>query len=270
MPGIQTAAYPTIETYLTLVRVYVNDTFKGATGTAGEGRIYTDDAPWVIPILNASLSDYQRDLDNSGVPTLTKEQVFFEMPPINSPMGQGVPNPAVQQYLSYSGFSDGLLNYNPPALPIDLLAPKKIWERPSNSGLTFTEVGKAAAGIPSLYQSYTLGSWEWRGDSIWWNGATVPKDVRLRYTAQVAYVGDLDPKYFPTTMLPFRESVEALAYLSAEKWCSPRLPPGATAALQQKYQAVIDKIINRQVKDFQNTKYSRAGFGDDGDMFGNW
>lgn len=256
--------YPSIEDWAILVRVYVNDTFKGATGTSGEGRIFTDDAPFVIPILNAAISDYQRDLDNSGVPTFTKEAFFTGLPVINSAAnGVGVPNPAVQQSLTYTGFFDGYQNYNTWLLPSDLLAPKKIWQRTTGTDLTLTELPRANAGLSSRYQNMSLGEWEWRGDGIYWNGATISKDVRLRYTKQVSFYGtDLNPDDFPNTPLPFRESVECLAYLGAEKFCSSRLPDGATNGLLAKYRTEMDKIINRQVKDMQNIRVSRAAYGD--------
>lgn len=262
--------YPSIEDWANLVRVYVNDTFKGATGTAGEGRIFTDGAPFVIPILNAALSDYQRDLDNSGVPTLTNEVIFYNLPPINSAAnGVGVPNPAVQQSLTYTGFFDGYLNYNTFLLPSDLIAPKRIWQRTTGTNLTFTLVQPAASGLRSMYQNFGIGEWEWRMDGLFWNGATIGKDIRLRYTKQVAFYGNtLSPSVFPTTPLPFRESVECLAYLGAEKFCSSRLPPGGTADLLARYRTEMDKVINRQIKDMQTRKYARLAYGDGGADWG--
>ena len=89
--------------------------------------------------------------------------------------------------------------------------------------------------------------WDWRGDMIYWNGATQPKDVRLRYTNLIQFYDEVNPADFPTTPLPFRESVDCLAYLMAAEFCEPRLPPGATAELTAKYDKEIAKVINRQV-----------------------
>ncbi len=270
MPVVGTG-YPTIEDVTSLARALVNDTFKGATGTPGEGRVFTDDAPFVLPLLNAALSDYQRELDSASIPTFTKEVIFLNVPPINSNLGVGQPNPAAQQNLNYTGFFDGYQNYSTPALPSNLLVPKRIWERSSNTGLTFSEVDTSPAGLESQYQDSSIGQYDWRGDAIYWNGALIAKDIRLRYTAEVAFYGSsLSPSDFPTTPLPFRESVEALAYLMAEKFCSSRLPPGGTSDLQMKYKYVMDQTINRQVKRMQSTRYARQPYGQDGDLFGNW
>lgn len=275
MPVVGTAAYGTLQVLMNLARSYVNDTFTGATGTPGEGRIFTDDAPFTLPFINASISDYQRELDNASVPTLTKEVFFLSttntgVPPISSPLGVGQPNPAAQQMLSYTGFFDGYQNYQAPALPVDLLVPKRIWYRQSNTGLTFTEFDAAPAGLVSCFQDQTPGQWDWRGNSLFWNGATVPLDMRLRYTAQVTFYGySLSPNDFATTYLPFRDATEILALMVAEKFCSSRLPDGATAGLQQKIQMHMDKTINRQVKAMQTRRYSRGAYGETGDIF-NW
>ena len=270
MPVVRTV-YPSIETLLNLVRVRVNDTFAGASQTPGEGRIYTDAAPWVLPSLNAALSKYQRDLDNSGVPTSAREVFLFNIPPINSPIGVGVPNPAVQQNLNYSGFYDGYQNYADPFLPPDLIAPQKIWQRNSGTNLTFTPFDHAPEGLPSVLQNLSLGMWDWRGDVIYWNGATQPKDIRLRYSNLIQFYDNVDPDDFPTTPLPFRESVDCLAYLMAAEFCEPRLPPNACLELTAHYNTEIAKVINRQVKKLQSVRYSRGEFGDSGEGgYGGW
>lgn len=263
MPVVGTI-YPSLETLLNLVRVRLNDTFKGVTGTAGEGRVFVDSAPFILPLVNSALSKYQRDLDNAGVPTKITEVFLTNFPPVNGPSGVGVPDPAVQQNLNYSGFFDGFVNYDTPALPSDLLVPKDIWERSTGTGLSFTPVAHAVGGpLLSCNQNFSIGNWDWRGDAIFWNGALVAKDIRLRYVSQISFFEGLNPTDFPTTPLPFRESIDCLAYAVAEDFAASRLPPGATADLQTKYKTELDKIINRQVRGMQGTSWRRVGYGED-------
>lgn len=272
MPIVGTV-YPSLETLMNLVRARVNDAFKGANQAPGEGRIFTDDNPVTIPFINAALSKYQRDLDNSGVPRSTKEVFYFNLPPINSAdLGVGQSNPATYQNLNYSGFYDGYQNYDNPFLPPDFIAPKKISQRTSGTNLTFGEISPAPNGLPSVLQNLSLGMWEWRNDVIYWNGSTQAMDVQIRYVNLLQFYDDVDPADFPTTPLPFRESVDCLAYLVAADFCEARLPPGATSELQGQYQREIDRVINRQVKAMQSTRYTRGGFedGGNGGGYGGW
>lgn len=272
MPGVGSTAYPSIETWTNLVRVHVNDTFKGATGTPGEGRIFTDGAPFTIPILNDCLADYQRELDNASIPTRYNEVFFTQannnaLPPINSNLGAGEPNPAAQQQLSFTGFFDGYTNYAAPALPADLLVPKRIWYRQAGGGLTFTEFFPAKAGLQSNFQDYAPGEWDWRGFSIFLNGSLVTIEMRIRYVQQIAFYGNLSTPIFSSTAIPFKDAISVLALMGAEKFCAARLPGGATAGLQAKIRAEMDKVINREVKAMQATRQSRSAYGDTGDIF---
>jgi len=272
MPGVGSTAYPTIETWANLVRVHVNDTFTGATSTPGEGRVFTDGAPFTMPILNDCLADYQRELDNASIPTKYNEVFFTQalgnaIPPINSSSGAGNPNPAVQQELSFTGFFDGYQNYPVPFLPPDCLVPKRMWYRNAGTNLTFTEFFPARAGLQSQFQDYAPGEWDWRGYSIFWNGSLVETEMRMRYVQQVAFYGSLSTPLFSSTPIPFKDAISVLALMGAEKFCAPRLPAGATAGLLAKIRAEMDKVINREVKAMQATRHSRGAYGESGDIF---
>lgn len=272
MPVLGTTAFPSIETWANLTRVHINDTFKGATGTPGEGRVFTDGAPFTIPILNDCLADYQRELDNASIPTKFNEVFFTQalntaLPPINSVLGVGQPNPAAQQELSYTGFFDGYQNYQEPALPADLLVPKRTWYRQAGGGLTFTEFFPARAGLESHFQDYAPGEWDWRGFSLFINGSLTTIELRIRYVQQVAFYGNLATSVFPTTIIPFRDCISVLALMGAEKFCAARLPEGATAGLLAKIRTEMDKVINREVKVMQATRHNRGAYGETGDIF---
>lgn len=271
MPVVGTV-YPSLETLMNLVRVRVNDTFSGITGTPGEGRILTDDNPSTLPMINAALSKYQRDLDNSGVARSTKTIFLLNVPPINSLLGVGQSNPATFQKLSYSGFYDGLENTQTPFLPPDLIAPRLLRWRVSGTNLTFAKFDQAPDGLPSVLQNQSPGMWEWSNDQISWNGPTQTTDYELRYTNLIQFYDNVASGDFPTTQLPFRESVDCLAYLIAADFCEPRLPPGACVDLLAHYTTEIGRVINRQVKAKQSVRYSRGGFGEDGDGggYGGW
>lgn len=268
MPVVGSSAYPTIEDVLNLARVHLND-----ASLSGAGRIFTDSNPAVLPLLNDALADLQRGLQNQGVTTNLKEYftpLTTPVTPVNSSLGVAVPNPGVQQCLSYTGFFDGLLNAANPSLPIDCLVVTQLWNRQSGTQLTYTEIDQAESALESRYQGFNLGEWEWRGDSLWWNGSLVSMDIRIRYIGAITFYGSSTPvSSFPTTTLPFRDCVTALAYLVAEKFAASRVPSGATNDLIVKAQKAIDDMANRYIRRGQSVVVERSAYGYDGDLF-NW
>jgi hypothetical protein len=263
-PPATVQVYPSIEEVLNLARTYLNDTVNN-----GAGLIFTDDQPFILPLINSAIATYQRDLWNRSVPTMIREVFFNSVPPINSANGVGVPNPAVWQVLGYTGFNDGLNFTTTPALPSDLLVPLKLWYRSSNTDLTFSEVNETANGLQTLYQEGSLGDWEWQGDQIVWNGSINATDVRLRYLGTVTYYQDTTPpSAFPTTYIPFRDSVQALAYRVAYDFAASRTQPGGANDLLAQYQSTINGVVQRQVRRQQHVNYARDPYGSTGDIFG--
>ena len=275
MPISSTTPYTTIENVLNLVRAMLNDTQAGATGTPGEGRVFTDGAPFVIPFLNAAISELQRRLQISSLPNKTKD-VFLsaETPsgpvlPINSLQGVGVPNPVAQQRMDYFNFFDGLQSYQNPLLPYDCLVPTTIFQRQSGTNLPFILLPQAQGGhLPSMYQNTSLGQWQWRNEGIYFNGSIYAIDIHIYYEAAAQYFSSTIPiDQYPITPIPIRDSTEAIASLMASKFVASRSMPGATVPDD----AAIDKIImdmaNRNTRAMQNRVFTRQAFGDEGGLW---
>jgi hypothetical protein len=271
VPAVQTQAYFTIEDVFTLCRVHLNDSFPGLTDTPGEGLNFIDTAPFVLPILNDAIAEYVRQMHNNGVDILTKEVFLYAIPQVNGPLGQGVPDPTIQQNLSFNGFFDGALNYATPALPIDCLVPLKMWTRTNGTGLTFQKFTECQDGLKSRYQDFTLGEWDWRGDAIFWNGSLGVMDLRLRYLGTVQFFpSTTPPAQFNQTPVPLRDALTALAYLCAEKFAASRVQAGGTADLMAKAAKAIADVVNRQVRARQHRVHYRQPYGESGDVFGYW
>ena len=252
--------YPVIADVTTLVRIHLDDTQNN-----GAGLIFTDSASFVLPLLNDACRRLQRDLEDAGVPTRTNEVFIPDLPPLATPGGVGVPDPTIQQNLSFSGFFDGQTLHATPTLPTDLLVPMRMWQRSSGTGLTMSEVTPAQAGLSSEYQDFSMGNWDWRNDAMYWNGALVAKDIRLRYKQAIAnFTGSPD---FATTTIPFLDSEEPLSYLMAYKFSASTSGAAAAADLLQGYERSKGKIISRYIRIQQETYYHRQAYGDSGDMF---
>lgn len=253
--------YPFISDVTTLLRVTVNDSFT-VNGIPLAGRILNDSNAVIIPLLNLSLSQLQRDLERAGAyQPYKKEVVILAIPVLVGANGAGNPDPTAQQNLNFSGFFNGSAQVAPPpALPNDLLSPVALWNRPNGTALPFNELPPAAGGLQSRYQDATsLGDWEWRGDSIWWNGCLVQQDIKIRYTAGIPkFPMTLQPADFPKTTIPLLDSEQALANYMAYIFCRSRLPPGAAAELLSDYTQAKQGMVSRAVKEKQSSTFERT------------
>ena len=112
--------------------------------TRPEGQIFTDNpviSPFVLPMLNASIREVYRELRNIGAPTLLKDNVIISgLTPVFGANGFGEPDPAVQCFLSYSGYFDGNSINNNLLLPSDLLYPEAVFERQTGTNNTFVRL----------------------------------------------------------------------------------------------------------------------------------
>lgn len=263
------SAYDSVEGVLNLVRSLVNDTFKGATGTPGEGRIVIDSAPFIIPLYNNAVRHLGRDLENRGFPAKKAETVIIGLPVINGPEGAGQSDPTIQPFLGYNGFWDGAQLHANLALPAALITPERLWERVSAETNNFNEIFEAPAGLISRAQDGSLGQWDYRGDAIYFNGSTQIMDLRLRYYAVAATLAaTADPKTYATTPLPWLDSTEALAYHIAFEFCQSQLPLGQSADLLRGYVTAMTGLAARMVRRSQRVRYNRSPYGDTGDYFG--
>ena len=97
-------SYPSLLDIANYVRALVNDSQAGLTDTPGEGQIFTDNpavSPFVQPMINASIREVYRELRNIGAPTLIKDNIIITgLTPIWGANGLGLPDPAVQTFLS--------------------------------------------------------------------------------------------------------------------------------------------------------------------------
>ena len=259
-------SFPSLEDICNYVRSLINDTQAGPSGIPGTGQIFTDDpsvSPFVLPMLNASIREVYRELRNIGAPTLLKDNVIISgLTPVFGANGFGEPDPAVQCFLSYSGYFDGNSINNNLLLPSDLLYPEAVFERQTGTNNTFVRLEQVQSGLPSRPQYPTLAQWEWRQDNIWFVGSTQTNDVRLRYycTLPTFFSPNLD---FSSTLVPVLDSLDAIAYKCAVKYDrmlgTPGLPDLIGEAKEQMFQ-----LKNQYTRRFQSIEYHRVPYGHSG------
>ena len=246
-----------------LVRALINDSQAGATGTPGEGQIFTDDpsiSPFVQPFLNSGIRALYRELRNVGDPALVFDNyIITGVTPVNGPNGLAIPDPAVQGYVGKDGYFDGSQISANISLPGNLLYLERVWERMSNTSNTFTQMTQSQFGLNSRPQQPTLMDFEWRNYQLWMVGSTQTNDLRLRYWGSLPtfYSATLD---FASTFVPIIDCTDALAYKIATMYArmlgSPGLADLAGEAKEQMFQ-----LKNAVVRRAQSIEYMRSPYG---------
>src|ERR1700744_3950530 len=159
--------YPTLQSICDLFRARINDTGNNTTGTGTgtgnqAGLIMPNSNPDLLTFLNSACQDMFAELRNVGDPELILDNyLLIGLPPVNSSMGPGVANPAVQVGLSYAGYFDGVEWYPQWKLPIGMSRILAVAQR-QNSTCDFALLQRFPAGIPGTLQSTLNYGYEMR------------------------------------------------------------------------------------------------------------
>lgn len=253
-------SYPSLETISNLVRSLVDDDKRGATGTPGEGQILTDGSVTLQNFMNSAIRETYREIRIVGQPTLIRDNyVLYNVPVVNSPLGSGVMNPAVQTSLQFTGYFDGLLFNQIPVLPADLIFPLELWERQSGTQDPFGLMKQSTGALTPRNQGHRLGEWEWRGDAIWFNGATQLRDLRIRYICTFADLASSAIDW-NLTYVPVMDSQEAIADKIVLRYAA-RLGSGSLDYAQQKAAQSILRLKQQVTRDRQMIDFTTPSYG---------
>lgn len=231
MPVVGSSAYNTAGLITALVRSLLND---------AAGNLFTDAV--LLPYVNSAYRAVQRALANAGAGGFLTDNTLLVVPAISAA------DPSVQVSITDA-------TAPPNQLPSDLLAPSKIWERANGSTDDFAEMVDLSqhGGLPSRVQGVTLGVWEWRGEGIYFLGATQDTQIRLRYAKAYPDLTDA------TSPVLVRNAQEAIAYASAALAAWARGSP-----LAEKWDGAagdaIEQLVSAAVRREQQSSRRRRPF----------
>lgn len=252
--------YPSLNQIANLARTLVNDDKRGATGTPGEGQILTNSSVTLQNLMNSAIRETYRDVRIMGQPTLIKDNyILFGLTPVNSSLGVGVMNPAVQVSLQFVGYFDGLEFHPNLALPADLILPLEMWERQNGTQNPFGMMRQSTGALTPRNQTYAFGDWEWRTDSIWMNGAIIARDVRLRYISTFADLATPNIDW-TQTFVPIMDSQEAIADKIVARY-APRMGSDETQYAIQRADRSILRLRQQVTRTRQMIDYQRPSYG---------
>lgn len=257
MPIGAAATYPAVSDVMALARSLVNDTLKGATGTAGEGQILTNNAPFTGPFLNSAIRWLSRKLGNSSVTTLIKDNVVItNLAPVVTP------DPALQVSLTYLGYNNGTTLDTTRVLEADCLAVLEMWERASNTSDVFQPMLPSQFGLPGRLQYSYFRDWEYRQDGIYMVGATQARDIRMRLSIALPANITGNGSDFANISIPILDCADAIACKLAALYTSAREETTeAFTYLNAEAESVAEDLVNRQVRAKQATEYHRQPYG---------
>lgn len=165
--------YDTIETVLATARVRLNDAIQAIGGNT-----FTDTADFTPVYVNVAWRILQNKLRASGYTGFArlKDDLIISAIPVSAS-----PDPAVQNYITWSGFYNGSTTNAAIVLPQSFMQPLVLWERPNGINANFRQMDQTLNGIPTNgpKQSRNI-NWDWRNDQLCFPGTTVTWDLRIR------------------------------------------------------------------------------------------
>jgi hypothetical protein len=194
--------------------------------------------------------------------------ILYGLPPVNSNLGVGIMNPAVQTQLGYTGFFDGLQQWSQWTLPSDMIYPLEMWERQAGTQLPFGMMMQNANGLSPRNQVQANGEWEWRTDGIWMHGSILSFDCRIRYIctypALLSNLAGMSTTqvnaFFANTYVPIQDSQEAVADKIAARYAR-RLGGDAEGTAKAQAMESILRLKQQVQKTRQGISYVQTPFG---------
>jgi hypothetical protein len=222
-PPTPSVPFDLVDDAMDAARVRLND-----CPLALSGNLLADTQPYAQQIYNDAWREFQRDLSQYGDPAQTSEFVTYSLPVVANL------DPSVQVYLGQAAYFDGTSYWDPPTvnlIPQDCICPLHIKERLGGTIQLFSPMVPCDNGLPGGPKTTYLRYWEWRsagpgnGNAIFMPGATVPRDLWIRYAAFLPDAQDnlplqLTPWYGQP--IPILRVSDILAYYIAAEFAFSR------------------------------------------------
>lgn len=193
--------YDNLESVVTTARVRINDAIKSPAGNT-----LTDNAGFTIYMINAGWRRMQDSLASYGCSELKEESTLLSI------AANGNADPTVRTVINWS---------STPPLPDDLISPLKLWERPVGGGAMST-MGQVFNGLPLVPRGTRNKIWEWRRETIYMPGASIPTDIQLRYMCYLPDFVANATTAFSSQTVPITRSLNPFAWFICSEFSHGR------------------------------------------------
>jgi len=184
------------------------------------GNIYQDEK--LLPLMQKAYRELQTKLLLNGI-SVVKEYT----------LGTPIPVP-----IGTTQLGDGT------GLPTDIVYPIELWERPQGSTALFEEMTERA-WEPEIKPGATLLYWAWREEEIKFVGATVAREIRLKYMqglTRITGAASLIEVNNATTWLAARTAAIAAFVLGS----NPTRAEGLNGDAGQALEDLLRYLVKRQ------------------------
>jgi len=234
LPPITPAIQDSVTSILNAAKSRLKDRID--TLYAVNGKILENTTPGTQQMVNNAWRALQETLANLGY-TVLKQEVIVQGLPVVATV-----DPALNCYIDYSGYFDGVNLFGSPTLPGDMIIPLKVWERPYNQNAPFGRPMELFFdGLPGLPKQVWNGMWEWRANAIWLPGARQVMDFRILYARYLADFIDIGTTRWFQQLCPIIRSQNAFSLFI----CAEADPDNATSWLE-KAVAAVRLMVNRE------------------------
>lgn len=203
------APYPFLSEIVEAARIKLNDAIIPG------GDVLTDTASFTIDYVNLAWQKFQQFLVSLGYVTLVGEQTLVSLAAV------GTADAAIFPWLSWTGYNNGAATDTGVVLPQLLIRPLLVWERPVGTGKMYT-MDEILNGLPAIPKGTSSQLWEWREDKLYFIGATVVTDLRIRFAKYLEnFVAD-DTTSFSVQPVQIMRSTDAFSGFLAYEMCFGR------------------------------------------------
>lgn len=219
-------------------------------------------------MFNNAWRKFQACLINCGSKKFNEEIVIEGIPPTASY------NPKDQSSISWFQCGDGVGFTPTPVLPSDLITPLSISERQNGSCAQFPypdtpNMDFYVDGLPRVQKYCFNGCWEWRGEVIYYPGATQSVDFLIRYRKVVPDIVDVGSTRWFQQPVPLVWCQDAFSWwnvfeAATAEAAKPDAPAGAMALAQAaKAEAMeaTDRYVNGDIMLDERTEARRVPYG---------
>lgn len=185
------------------------------------GQTLTDTQTFTLTMINAAWRRLQSWLTSWGYPTLQDQIIISALPGLINV------DPAVQTYLSWTGYFNGGSFVNSPFLPSNLIQPLEVSERPTPPSasleMAFIDMDPfTGTPLPAVPKNMWNGSWQWRKDTLVMPGALQTTDIRILFSAYWPDFVAASTTPFVDQQVPIMRCLDPFASLVCSEFCVGR------------------------------------------------
>ena len=251
---------------LNAVRARLND--KLPTLQAYSGKILEETQATTQQMFNSAYRRFQNELMDSGLEKFADETVIYKVPTVTNF------DPASQCWMSFTQFFDGTNYQSYPVLPANLLIPLWMSERQNGVNLPFPPVNRpnminALDGMTGTGKWIRNRYWEWRNETLYFPGATMLPDFRLRYRAYRYILNDVGSQPWFMQPIQILGSSDALAWWMCFEFATARMADGDASEMMANVQSVFKAeaqaatslVVNQTVMKNERTNVRQIPYG---------